>query len=164
MWERCWPSGNETKGGGGDDETDDGAAGSHQGVRRYWRPRFVPAHYVPAIRYVCLFDLYSQNWAILACISFSFALASQPWISKWQKEKTFWGYQIYMSVFEHHPLSFNRRNCSSHFDRMSLSPDIPDIYDVLAYEQDLTLNGCLCSPIQSPASEDWKLPQALGPH
>ena len=60
--------------------------------------------------------------------------------------------------------SLKEWNCSSYFERMSLLPDIPDIYNFLAYEQDLTLNGCLCSPIQSPASEDWKLPQALGPH
>ena len=127
------------------------------------RDLYRPIMYLQSGMFACLIYIH-KNRAILACISFSFALASQPWISKWQKEKTFWGYQIYMSVFEHHPLSFNRRNCSSHFDRMSLSPDIPDIYDFLAYEQDLTLNGCLCSRIQSPASEDWKLPQALGPH
>ena len=164
MWERCWPSGNETKGGGGDDETDDGAAGAHQGVRRYWRPRFVPAHYVPAIRYVCLFDLYSQKSGNSSLYLFQLCTGKPTLDFRMAKGEKCWGYQRYMSVFEHHPLSFNRRNCSSHFDRMSLSPDIPDIYDFLAYEQDLTLNGCLCSPIQSPASEDWKLPQALGPH
>ena len=48
------PSSNETKGGRGDDKANDGTASTHQGVRRDWRPRFVTAHYVPAIVNHCV--------------------------------------------------------------------------------------------------------------
>ena len=50
----------------------------------------------------------------------------------------------------------NDNDTSWHYPR----PDVPGILGF----QFLTLNGCLCLQIRSLASEDWKSPQALGPH